>query len=185
MKRRMVMLGGAAAMGVVAFGIAARPGDRAIVMLEPLKALQPSSFAVLVHLAARVLAGSAADPLQTAHRVDAAIAFGPKRTAAELHQGLLLLENALPRLLSGHAPTPFSLLTPTDQDEAFSSWRDGSINKLRGAYNGLRKLILAAHYATPAGYADAGCQLIRIASVDPGPLSARGSLLAAPTEVMP
>src|SRR6185503_7339747 len=87
-----------------------------------------------------------------------------------------LLENALSGLLFRARPTPFTELDEAGQDAALNSFRDSRLVLLRSAYNGLRKLCLAAHYATPAGWPDTGYTGPTIPKAEPPAIVARGPL---------
>lgn len=156
--------------------VALLPGDRSVRPRTPLATLSEAQFAVLVAVAARVLARTTADPLSAAHGVDTALAFAPPEVQKDLGLALGLLENALVSLLTGGPPTPFTMLKEADQDAAFARWGSSRIALLRSAYQGLRKLCLAAHYATPAAAAALG-YTPPIPKPEPSAISARGALM--------
>lgn len=167
---------GAAILVVAAGGVALIPGDRSVKPTGPLASLSPAAFPVLAAVAARVLAGTTASPVEIAMRVDASLRLAPPELRKDLDLALALLENALPGLLLRGRPTPFTQLVEDEQDRALLGWRDSRLVLLRSAYHGLRKLCVAAHYATPAGWPDTGYPGPSIPKPEPPALSARGPI---------
>jgi hypothetical protein len=142
------VLGGLALVVLGGGGLALRSGDRSSKPKRALLVLDDAGYAILVAVAGRVLAGTTADPLEIAHRVDASLMRTTVEARRDFGRVLGLLENALPGLLLRHSPTPFTLLDEAGQDAALHAWRDSPVALLRGAYHALRKLCLASHYAT-------------------------------------
>lgn len=179
MKRRTFLkrgLAGGALLLVAGVGVALIPGDRSLRPTGVLHVFSPTAFSVLAALAARVLKGTSANPVEIAMRVDSAVRRAPPETGKDLESALLLLENALPGLLLRGSPKPFSLLDADAQDRALIGWRDSRLVLLRGAYQGLRKLCLAAHYATPQSWPEVGYGGPLITKAEPPPVTARGPL---------
>lgn len=170
------LFGGALLVVASAGGLALLPGDRSVKPPGPLFSLSETSFPVLAAVAARVLAGTTASPVHIALAVDAALRSAPPETRKDLDAALKLLENALPSLLLRGSPTPFTELDEARQDAALAGWRASRLVILRSAYQGLRKLCLAAHYATPAGWPETGFPGPSIPKPEPPPLSARGPI---------
>ncbi len=162
-------------------GLALRSGDSAIKPTRALQVLKPTAFPVMVAVAARVMLGTTANPTEIAHRVDETLRFAPKASQRDMNLVLGLLENALTGALLRHQPTPFTLLSEADQDAALKAWRDSSLGDLRGAYHGLRKLCLAAHYASPDAFAEVSYPGPSITKVAPPPISARAPLIVPET----
>ncbi len=185
MKRRgflkLGLVGGAlvAASGVT---LALLPGERAVRPRTPPLSLDDAQFAVLVAVAARVLARTTADPLGAAHAVDTALRFAPPEVRHDLGLALDLLDNALVSVLTGGRPTPFTVLDEAGQDAALRRWGSSRLALLRSAYQGLRKLCLAAHYATPPAAAALG-YAPSIPKAEPPAITARGPLLVDPLAV--
>ncbi|OGQ12024.1 MAG: hypothetical protein A2138_21560 [Deltaproteobacteria bacterium RBG_16_71_12] len=179
MKRRGFLKLGIVGGVVLAAGgttIALLPGDRSVRPRTPLAALTDAQFAVLAAVAARVMARTTADPVTIAHSVDSALRFAPPEVQHDLGLALGLLDNALVALITGRRPAPFTQLDEAAQDAAFHAWGGSRLALLRSAYQGLRKLCLAAHYATPAAAAALG-YVPSIAKPEPPPITARGPLL--------
>jgi hypothetical protein len=172
------LLGGAVLLAASAGGVALIPGDRSVRPTGPLHAISPRAFPVLAAVAARVLAGTTASPVEIAMRVDGALRFSAPETRADLSTALLLLENALASLLSRGTATPFTELDERGQDAALLAWRNSRLVVFRSAYQGIRKLCLASHYATPAGWPETGYGGPSIPKPEPPPITARGALFA-------
>jgi hypothetical protein len=179
MKRRVFLkrgLFGGALLAVAAAGVALIPGDRSVRPTGPLHVFSPAAFSVLAALAARVLKGTSANPVEIAMRVDASVQRAPPEVGKDLGSALLLLENALPGLLLRGSPKPFSMLDGDAQDRAFHAWRDSRLLLLRGAYHGLRKICLAAHYATLEAGPEVGYSGPLLTKAAPPPIEARAPL---------
>jgi hypothetical protein len=146
------LIGGAVVAAVGATGLALWSGDTSVRPRRPLSSLPERAFPVLVAVAARVLKGTTADPVEIAHRVDDALRFATAESRKDLADVFGLLENALAGLALRGRARPFTLLDEGEQDAALLAWRDSRIGLLRGAYHGLRKLCLAAHYASPSSW---------------------------------
>jgi hypothetical protein len=162
-------------------GLALRSGDSAVKPKRALQVLTPTAFPVMVAVAARVMLGTTGDPIEIAHRVDETLRFAPKQAQRDMNLVLGLFENALTGLLTRGQPTPFTLLSEADQDAALKAWRDSRVATLRGAYHGLRKLSLAAHYASPDAFAEVKYPGPSITKVAPPAMSARGALVVPET----
>ncbi len=145
------LLGGAVLLLGGATGLALR-GGATIAPLRPLQSIEPRAFPILVAVAARVLDGTDADPIAVAHGVDIALMRTNDEGRRDFSRVLMLFENALPGLLLRGSVTPFTAMTPEQQDRALIAWRDSPLALLRGAYHALRKLSLGAFYATPASW---------------------------------
>ena len=189
MRRRKFLkrgLFGGALLALAGTGIAVFPGDRSVRATGPLLSFSPAAFSVLAAVAARVVKGTSADPMEIAMRIDAALQRAAPEARVDLGRALLLLENGLPGLLFRGTPRPFTLLAVDDQDRALLAWRDSRLVLLRGAYHGLRKLCLAAHYATPAGWPETGYGGPLIPKPEPPAISARAPLVVTETaDVLP
>ena len=163
---------------VVAGGTAVAfiPGDTSVKPTGALFSIDARAFPVLAAVAARVLAGTTASPVDIAMKVDGALRYAAPEGRKDLSAALMLLENALGGLLLRGKATPFTELDEAAQDAALLAWRDSRLVLLRGAYHALRKLCLAAHYATPAGWPETGYPGPSIPKPEPAPITARGAL---------
>ena len=180
MQRRSLLkaaLLGAAVLAVAGGGLAVWPGDASARPLRPLLSISAANFPVLVAVAARVCQGTTAQPVHVAHAVDAALGFTFAEARSDMNDVLGLLESALPGLLLRGAPRPFTLLDEAGQDRALMAWRDHSVGLLRGAYHALRKLCLAAHYATPGSWPEVDYGGPLIPKPAPPPITAHGALV--------
>jgi hypothetical protein len=174
------IFGGALLLVAGTLGVAMLPGDRSVLPSGPLFVLDARTFSVMVAVAARVLAGTTASPRDIAMRVDGALRYTSPEAQRDFNSALLLLENALGGLLFRGRPRPFTELNEAAQDAALRGWRDSRFVLLRGAYHALRKLSVAAHYATPAGWPDTGYPGPSIPKPEPSPISARSPLHGSP-----
>jgi hypothetical protein len=187
MQRRSFLkksLAGAVVLAVAgATGLALWPGDRSVRPQRPLASLPERAFPVLVAVAGRVLKGTTANPVEIAHRVDDALRFSTPEARADLGDVLGLLENGLAGLLLRGQTRPFTLLPADAQDAALLAWRDSRVGLLRGAYHALRKLCLAAHYATSSSWSQVGYGGPAIPKSDPPPIEATKPLIVDETNV--
>ena len=183
LKRGLV---GGALLALSAAGLALWPGDRSAAPRRPLAVLSPRAFPVLVAVAARVLQGTTADPVEIAARIDQSLLRASPEAQRDLNRVLMLLENALGGLLLRQSPRPFTLLSSDEQDAALLQWRGSSVVLLRGAYQSLRKLCLGAHWAVPLSGKAAGYAGPSIAKADPPPIEANKPLaVELVAEVLP
>lgn len=171
-------------------GIALMPGDTSVKPAGKLYTIEAKNFPVLVAVAARVLAGTTASPSAIAMAVDQALRYTSLESQKDMNAALMLLENALGGLFTRGKPATFTELDEKAQDAALNGWRDSKLVLLRSAYHALRKLCLAAHYATPASWPDTGYPGPSIPKPEPAAITERGPLVAsaaaAPSsEVMP
>jgi hypothetical protein len=191
MDRRVFLkvgVAGAVVVGGAVTALVVRPGDTSVRPARPLAVLPARVFPVLVAVAARVLRGTSGNPVEIAHRIDETLRFAPPRAGRDLAMGLSLLENALGGVLLRGSATPFSLLDEAGQDAALGAWRDSSVVELRGAYHALRKLCLAAHYASVDAFSEVSYSGPSLSKPTPPTLSARSPLAvsaAADIEGMP
>lgn len=166
-------------------GIALLPGDKAMKATGKLFTIDAKNFPVLVAVAARVLSGTTASPTDIAMKVDAALRYTSLESQKDMNAALMLLENALGGLFFRGKPSTFTDLDEKSQDAALLGWRDSKLVLLRSAYHALRKLCLAAHYATPQGWPDTGYPGPSIPKVEPPAITERGPLVAQATPPSP
>lgn len=192
MERRSVLKVGALGSLLLAVGgvstLALWPGDTSVQPKRPLLVLSPSSFPVLVAVASRVLVGTTANPLEIAHRVDATLRFTSSEGRVDVNRLFGLLENALGGVLLRGSARPFTLLSEAEQDAALTTWKTSDVALLRGAYQALRKLCLAAHYASADAFVEVGYPGPSLNKPEVPAITARGSLVVvenAAAEVMP
>lgn len=132
-------------VGTLGF-FARRPSDLSRAPTGALAILDARTFAVLAAVAERVVPEDA-DTLTVTHRVDIALQYLPLEGQEDIRTALLLLENGLAGLLTRGSGVPFTALSAEGRDDALSAWADSRIALLRGAFQALRKLCLAAYYA--------------------------------------
>lgn len=92
----------------------------------------------------------APDALKTTLNVDGIFVMLEEVTQQELKQLLMLFENALPNFLFGGRTSPFTQLSPTEQEAVLAEWRDSRLILRRTGYKALRALALSAYYGDPA-----------------------------------
>jgi hypothetical protein len=171
-----VGLVGGAILAIAGLGIGAFPGDKSVRTSGALASITPAQWTILVAVAARVLNGTSADPKVIATRVDEALRHAPIEVRKDIGTALTLLENGLRGLLFQTNPQPFTLMNVDAQDAALHAWRDSRIVLFRSAYHGIRKLCLAAHYATPQAWPELAYPGPSIPKADPASISARAPL---------
>lgn len=171
------VVGGALLVVGGASTLAFWPGDTSVRPTRALHVISAAHFPVLAAATARILNGTTANPGEIAHRVDEALRFTFVEARADVDRLLGLLENALGGLLLRGSAKPFTLLTEAEQDAALTSWRDSDVALLRGAYQALRKLCLAAHYSSPDAFTEVGYGGPSLNKPAPPPITARGSLV--------
>ncbi|MCB9778757.1 MAG: hypothetical protein H6742_09360 [Alphaproteobacteria bacterium] len=126
-----------------------------------LQALTPASWSVAGAVARRMCPASrtglpSADTVDVATRMDAVLGRMHPADAAEVHQALLLLENALAGLLLDGRPVPFTRADGPTQDAALAAWRDSRLPLRRKAYKAVRNLVMSSYWSHPDTYAGAG-----------------------------
>ncbi len=152
-------LGGAALLAAGGLGLGLWPGP---VRPTPsgLAVLDPRSYSVLAAVADRICPGGeglpAASDLDVAALVDSHLARLHPADAAELLQGLVLLENALAGLIFDGRPKPFTACSPEVQDAVLLAWQGSRVTVRRVVFQALRGLIAAAYWGHPDLYAAVG-----------------------------
>lgn len=157
-------------------GLALRPGADVALPSTVLQVLTPRQYGILVALADRLCPGGPGRPsaseVGVASKVDALMAVLHPADAAELCQGLLLVENALVGLILDGRPTPFTRLDPAEQDAVLRTFRSSRLPIRRIVYKALRGLVAASYWGDPLLYASAGY---------PGPPDYRAAFQAQPS----
>jgi hypothetical protein len=132
--------------------LAFRPTRYGAAPTRALVVLDPRAFQVLVAVARRIVTTEGADPVAIAHGIDGALASSPPEAQADIGKLLMLFENALGGLLFDGRVTPFTHLSPGEQDRVLERWRDSKLALRRTGYQALRKLCLASYYAMPSSW---------------------------------
>lgn len=150
-------LAGGALLTVGGVGLALQPG-----VLGPvpalLQVLDATTWSVTAAVARRMCpaTGPAADAIDVASRVDAQLAKMHPGDAAEVVQGLILLENGLAGVILGGGPRAFTASSPAAQDARLRAWQTSSLAVLRKAYKAIRGLVVTAYFSHPETYAFTG-----------------------------
>ncbi len=159
-RRELLKVGmvGGAVLGLGAVGL----GFRATVLVAApttLRALDERAYSVLLAVAERICAYDgmpSASDLGVAIGIDALLASTHPGIAAELSQGLMVLENALTGLLLDGRVTPFTALSTEDQDAVLESWRLSALPVKRTVYKAIHGLVVAGYWADPTVFPDCG-----------------------------
>lgn len=174
--RRRVLLALAGSTALGAGGLALSPGEDRPAP-EGLRGVPPAAFGALWSIARAAVPPACADEDVThvATAVGDAIARLPKRAQDELSLLLRVMDNGLGAVALGAGTTPLSAADGAGFLEALGTHR---VAKLRGAYHGLRRLCLAAYWATPRLQATSGYPGPRLTR--PIPPASPSAALAAP-----
>ena len=159
-RRELLKVGlvGGAVLGLGGVGLGLR-GTVMVPPTTPLQALDPRSYSVLVAVAERICAYDGlptASELGVALGIDALLASTHPGIAAELSQGLMVLENALTGLLLDGRVTPFTALAPAEQDAVLDSWRRSPLPVKRTVYKAIHGLVVAGYWADPTVFPHCG-----------------------------
>jgi hypothetical protein len=152
----------------------------------PLRFFSPEEFAVVTAFADRVLAETlpegleapvggapglpgpvaqataqqpkapAPQAVQVTAKLDAFLAPLDPASAKELKQLIGLFENGLFSLLGGGPPTPFTKMTPAQQDRHLARWATSRLAVQRTGYQALKRLCCAVYFGSPEVYASVG-----------------------------
>ncbi len=159
--RRELMKVGAVGAGVLALG-GVGLGLRGTVVVappQPLQALSPKAYSVLFAVAERICCYEGlpkASELGVAIGVDVLLASAHPGIAAELSQGLMVLESALTGLLLDARATPFSALPHEDQDAVLETWRLSKLPVKRTVYKAIHGLVVAGYWSDPTVFVGCG-----------------------------
>lgn len=143
-------LGGAGLLAVGGVGLGLR-GSAMRSPRQPLGALTPLTFSVLAALSERI--NPAVDGLpsgwevQVPERVDQVLAAMEPGYAAELNQGLILVENAVANLLFEGRPHPFTVSPPDVQTAVWASWGSSRIATRRTLYKSVTALCTSSYWS--------------------------------------
>jgi hypothetical protein len=148
----LLLLGGGA-------GVALRSTRLGRRTSAPLKLLSPEQHAVLAAIAARVVPGDgapgawpSAEKADCAGKIDALLARAHPAVGEDFRRLLGLFENGLAGLFIHGSPTPFTKLSPLEQDGRLEAWRRSRLTLLRSGYQALVRLVHAIYYSTPEVY---------------------------------
>ena len=89
-------------------------------------------------------------------RIERQIESAPAMQRADLRVALRLLTAPLTRLALGGTASPWEALPPAAAAATFARWGNSRVPQARTVHQALRRLILAAYYATPQGRLDIG-----------------------------
>ena len=175
-RRRLLALsaGGAALLAAGGLGI----GLQSTVLRTPrraLLALDLRTFSVLAAVADRFCPGGEGLPtawaLEVPEDVDAFLASNHPGVAADVRQGLLLVENGLPGLLLDLDPRPFTARPPDAQDAALQGMATSRLALRRTLYKALLGMVTATYWGHPETFAASGYQPLDFTGFVPAPPS--------------
>lgn len=92
----------------------------------------------------------------TLDSIQASISVLPEEQQVELKELLALLESRLGLLLLTGSMTPLMLRSPIELVDMLEEWRFHYLDMIQTAYLGLRELILASYYSSPAHWGKLG-----------------------------
>jgi hypothetical protein len=173
---KRTLLGGVVLLAGSGTLLALRKGKGEPVAPDSLRSFDPVVFPVAVAVVARMVPVAGTDFTAVALRMDDALSYTQPALRGDINKVLSLLENGLAGLLTRRSATPFTMLSPEGQDRALSAWRESRLLPLTGAYQGLRKLSVAAFYNDLDASKRLGYPGPLFDTPDPGPLQARGPI---------
>jgi hypothetical protein len=148
----LLVLGGSA-------GIALRSTRVGTPPRAPLKLLSPAQHAVLAAVAARVVPGEGApagwptaEAVDCAGKIDGLLALAHPEVGTEFKQLLGLFENGLTGLVTRTGWSPFTRLSPAEQDARLRAWGTSRLKILRSGYEALVRLVHATYFSSPEVY---------------------------------
>ena len=94
--------------------------------------------------------------LDVAGRLDLFLAPSDPAVAKDFKQLLALFDNALFSLVSGGPPTPFTKMSPEQQDRQLGRWAQSRLPMLRSGYQALKRLSAALYFCAPETFASMG-----------------------------
>jgi len=125
----------------------------------PLRLLSAAEYTTFALAAERLVPGDAAgadwpsaDALDCAGKVDALLARLHPNAGAEFRQLLRVFENAMTGLVSIGRPITFTRSSPLDQDRRLDAWRHSRLALFCSGYQAMKRLAVAAYYASPETY---------------------------------
>lgn len=160
-RRRVLQYGllGAGALALGGVGVSLR-SSKLRQPKRPLKTLDAVEFSLVAAVAARVAppGGKFPDPLELGvpEHVDEILSRATPWMRSDFKKLMKLMESGLTNLVLRGRPTPFTRMSPEDQDATLADWEDSSIKLRRTAYKALRGIIVAGYYANPAVYPAVG-----------------------------
>lgn len=126
----------------------------------PFAVFTPEEATVLLAIADRLVPEREGFPrprqLRLAERIDRIAAMAHPATQGELRRLVRLFENALSGLALEVQPRLFTESPPAAQDQRLAAWAQSRLGLRRTGYRALKRLVLAAYYASPETYAAVG-----------------------------
>jgi hypothetical protein len=175
--RRAMLRGGIisiAVVGVAGAGIALQKTKPRALPKEGLKTLTPDQYAVLYAIAARICPAQSAgvpgiEEIDVALIVDRMLELADPDMKAGLATALGIVESGLAGALFFERVSPFTALSPEDQDRVLIAYRDSSVAVRRTVFRSFSTLLGSVYYGDPRSWPSVGY---------PGPPSAEGLRVA-------
>lgn len=137
-----------------------RPGKDWELPPEGLLALSAREYAVMMAIATQMIPVTGDFPslqkVRLGFNADRILTKVDPTALKEMKQLLNLFENALPNFLFGWRWSPFTQMTPSEQNAVLSEWLSSCLTVRRTGYTALRGLVLAAYFVRPETWAAVG-----------------------------
>jgi hypothetical protein len=142
-----------------ATGLALRSTRLGTPARAPLVLFSPAEHAILAAIAARIVPGDGAPAtwptagaLDCAGKIDRLLALAHPAVGTDFKRLLGLFENGLAGLLVHGSASPFTRLSPAEQDARLAAWRTSRLALLRSGYQALVRLVHATYFSSPEVY---------------------------------
>jgi hypothetical protein len=123
---------------------------------QGLLVLDPTEYAILMSIAARMVPGGEGFPsvqeVNVGLNADGILARSDPAAAREVKQLLKLFENALAGFLFGGRLHPFTRLATDDQDRVLREWQSSRLEIRRTGITALRTLVIASYFGSPLSW---------------------------------
>jgi len=143
------------AIGGLGF-LASRRSRLAPLPPQGLKVLDPSEYAVLMAIAARMVPGGEGFPsvqeVGVGLNADGILVRTDPAAAKEVKQLLKLFENALAGFIFSARIRPFTQLALEEQDQVLEDWESSRLEIRRTGFTALRTLVLASYFGSPLSW---------------------------------
>jgi hypothetical protein len=126
----------------------------------PLRFFSAAEYAIVHAVAERMVPGgegwAPASALGVAEKLDLVMDGSDVAAQKDMHQLLMLFDNALIGLLFDARPRAFTALDAEAQLAALESWRSSRLTLRRSGFVALRGLVMATYYGDPASWEGVG-----------------------------
>lgn len=131
----------------------------------PLQVFSDEEYRIVAAIAERLCPGGkgpggealpSASQIGLTEKLDAFMARSDPWSQTDLKRLLVLFESAWGGLLLEGRVTPFTALSPEEQDETLESWRTSGLDIKRTGYSVIRALLVTRYWADPRVYPATG-----------------------------